>query len=1644
MIESNIIEWLNFGDSIQTLDIYSKSKYIIFFGFFRSLIQSKGLPIYIDIIFMSISFFQLWAISIIHAQSEGDIILEILNYLKTVLSLSEIITNGPSYKLIFHITLSIILIDTLLIIISFIIIKYINISIILFIINCLNLIIYYYLVGSVMEISLTSLLCENHTHKYLQVSCFSNSTHLIIFVLSFIMMLFYIFISFIYSIYCNGIGRIANNLNGSTNRINCNYELFCLITKILIFSSSFLVKTQGDKLVFKIMNESFIIFIFLIMSIYVYKNVYYYNEIINKINFYGWIISVWLSFCVLLKILLNIKSISIIILIGCVFIIISFNKLFQMKLYSLITEINLFEFKDVRIIEIYKNILLNVLNKINDKKYNILICGIIKKFEDYINNNPELNFHYHKLLNDENLGKKIEKTKLQILSIIYTLYSFYLEKLTNKEEISIYFSYFLINNFQNISYAINLCSRYKSKIHKCLYYKYVLTEDIKEFLIFKLNKKSLNSDSIKHIQLSNIILYYLYIDLLKIKIFDSICIQIDYLDLLYNNVVKNKLVENFLKYGENILKYRHEIMFIWENITQLNPFSDQCQKDYMLYLDYIIQDDFLSKEEAKKYKFLKDKKIKEKDNTYHKMFTYDTSSIILVDGYSSIGKILYASPNFPFVFVYNEKDILNLSIDDLLPNVIQLFHKELINEAIKYKNIKNIYKKSKESLLKNKNGGLFRIQLFVKPVPNLSYGLIYFNYLQKINDNKFVIILDKDLKINGFSSFDSSGSPFILNNDFNLDSKIIGYHIGIIIPDILFLLNYENEEFTVIEKDNELKGNFYYVEDLREIKNKLDNVLEKIKCNKSNKNNYQVQGEENKEDISDEFNDIIKEISKKNVKSFNIFYRIKLYSFLEGKYKYYRVYVYHNHLTLKDIDSPNNNINNNKIKEDHNKFGSKISRMKKIERIIPNENKANNEEVKEHKIIDETNINNINNINNEVKSDEMKNKEDSNNNINNLEKKSRLSINSIKIYNTQPNNGFNKTKNDIIKKREISPIKIMKYLYYIFDVIVIILMVYELFLQKQEFFDLSEFLEQNLFFNQTKITVGAFYSISVNFRWLSHSLYMGNVKCPENNWNDYFKLTFLENVDYIESQRNFSLYLRKEFKEILDQKREIELYIYRYEKKEKYDFHFSNYLTFIFNCGIKIIEQFQYFTNISECREIPKELGYNEIYLQNLIDELYNLYYSGINGYTGKEKEKKMSKIISEFPFSLLISGVTLFLVMFFYIYQIMNLHRIEMSFLEKLINFNSQNFEKYTKNLNELKNKLKNDNINNISEDEKIDYDGLDSNKNDTKIEEQNGKKEVKNSEKLKKQKQNKAQIKKKKIQLITKFFKNNNYFMIIKIFLTAFFSLTYYIIMFLIKAKYKNRYIAFESINDSIDTVIKNVLDLFLPIKREVEQYEKKLINCQNLDGFYHMNLSKIEDIKIPNFGNLVLDIIDDKDFKEQTKNNFQLLFNQNLCQNLTQSEKGLAYCNEFWSGILKEGLGQAIIQLGVIISQSIDELNSLNDNNNNRTLMSLINKSSFFQLELFCEYYLRREYKYIESSFRLLRNEKLNAINKVMRYILVIYLIISIFLFLLLFYFIYSYKNVFNSFIYFIGIIPHKYLSEDKSFYREVTRFGSRYYL
>ena len=215
------------------------------------------------------------------------------------------------------------------------------------------------------------------------------------------------------------------------------------------------------------------------------------------------------------------------------------------------------------------------------------LYGIIKNFEEFTNNNPEINYHYQKLLNDKYLNTKFNKNEeLPILSIIFILYTVQLEKLTNKAEIALYMSYFLINEFNNPTYAILLASKVKTESYINLYYKYLLTEDIKDKLICKLNKKT-NKDSIKYIQIGSSILYYLYIDLFKLKIYDAVCNQIDYFDNLRDNNATSKNTDNFLKTGENIFKIRKEIIIIWEKIVKLNPFCDDCHGDFILYLETI-------------------------------------------------------------------------------------------------------------------------------------------------------------------------------------------------------------------------------------------------------------------------------------------------------------------------------------------------------------------------------------------------------------------------------------------------------------------------------------------------------------------------------------------------------------------------------------------------------------------------------------------------------------------------------------------------------------------------------------------------------------------------------------------------------------------------------------------------------------------------------------------------------------------------------------------------------------------------------------------------------------------------------------------------------------------------------------------------
>ena len=207
--------------------------------------------------------------------------------------------------------------------------------------------------------------------------------------------------------------------------------------------------------------------------------------------------------------------------------------------------------------------------------------------------------------------------------------------------------------------------------------------------------------------------------------------------------------------------------------------------------------------------------------------------------------------------------------------------------------------------------------------------------------------------------------------------------------------------------------------------------------------------------------------------------------------------------------------------------------------------------------------------------------------------------------------------------------------------------------------------------------------------------------------------------------------------------------------------------------------------------------------------------------------------------------------------------------------------------------------------------------------------------------------------------------------------------------------------------------------------------------------MNIPKIGQINIPKFGNIIMQIKSNTGFKQETLDKFNSLYSDNLCNELTESDDEKNKCEIFWSGVLSKGLEQSIAQMGVIIGTVLDELSSLNDIKNNRTLLTLLEQSSFIEYMQFCEYYLFKAYNETSNIFTDFRSEKLWGIKKLINLIFLVYIIVTICLFSLLIYFVYSFNYLFSSFVNFIGILPSKYLSEDENFYNEIVKFGDKYF-
>ena len=1642
MIEERIIEWLDLGDSVQKIDLYERPKLMKYFQYHHLLVKHGINSESFDIIFYIIYFLQIINLSAININKKDDIILEVFKYFEKVILPYKYMKESNDLYIIFSILIwafSIIHFILSLLCIIFLYKKSV-LKIFYSFISLLNYILCYYLIGPIVYIALNGTKCIEGNHEYLNKKCYSDGFHLAILILNFLFGLYSLFIVITFSLYNNQIGTLQEINNKTRTRINCDYDMHSSNFKlVIIIVQYFYIKYYDNSEIFKYLYQSFIFIFCALLSVYSLKQVYYYNKKINNIIHFGWCYTSWFTLIMLLKEIFSIEDTTLFILLGWVILTVVLFYYNKYSYYKRITQINLFTEQSLVYIEKFISTLLDLYHS-NKKIEKILLLGVIKKLENYIESNPELNNIYKILMNDPYMRQKYSKlNQTEVLSLIYIIYNYYFEKSDIKNNIILSMCYFLINQLKNPTYAGYLLSKLKVNSHSQLYHKFVLIEDIKEYLMNKLTEKNYGK-TINHIQVGSVILYYQYMDVFKIKIYDGITHQIEYFDILRNNITNGKVAKSFLKIGEEILTLKKEICQIWKQIIDLNPFRNENENDYMLYLKTILQDDVLARNEEKKFNLLKTSKLSEKNNFYYSMFKHDTNSVLLIDGYSNNGKIIYATPNFPQLYNFNWKEIINSQIDEFLPNIVQNFHKDLIDHALKYSNISRVFHKPIDCFLKGKNNLLYNIQLYVKPIPNLTYGLIFIVLATKIKDHEFIITLDNNFKIDGFTEM-NSGSSFTLNNtqgsSYNLSSSFINKHIGIIIPEILLQLRYKDNMF-VINNNIDIKGNLYSIGNSKDLEPKLNILLDIIK-----KKGFLELNEDTDEGSKNlfEFNNFIKSILSKHSKSFSIFFKVTTMKFLEGKYRYHRLYITNDTLSLNEnyVITPTAYLNTSEELERKKELNEKQLIKSKLDGDGDNKKdrrNSNNEPLIEPrksiklKIPKEIEIKKGNieanlNPNEDIKDNQLFH----NKNIN-------------KHQTHFDSGGFNKLKDGIVNKKDSIQITIMKWVSLLYVIVTIVLVVYEYNFTNDSYKSLVQYLKENLYFINSKIISSNIYINSINLKWIKYE-YVDPYTCPEL-CSIFHRDLLLECIENLKNGKDSLSSFDKDFQDIILKRRDIIVKIFNTNDTDTLKLDVKDNLNFIITKGIKLCGNFEKYLNY---------YGNEKINMENLIRQTLGYFTWGVSRYKGEDKLDKVNAKFGNNYLTIILGTILCFILLIIFTYFVFMFNQLEIFFLDKLINFNSTNFEMYLKNLEELKKKLKNYNNeeeeNNLDEMEldmggKSDEDSKQKNsKNDKdkdKLKKFNKTKEIdenKNKFKVKKgSKQNKLQLQRiRKKKVMSYYFYKENILFGVQIFLILICFVSYFVVSFLVFKVYYNNFLEFDKISNDMEELYYESFKTFLGFKSQLADAQTN-IN-------YTMDLSEGKDIKIPNFGNILNELVQNKMYSEKNKNSLNQLYNGDLCNLLFySSSQKYTYCKEFLSSILLKGLEQAIIQMGVLINSVIDELSLVNSYD---TFHELVrgNTTNFKKYELFVEYYLFKAYLKNEDIFNGLRDDQTKYYSNLTLKILIIYLIGYLFLFILLCYFIFRYKYIYTSLFNFCAILSLKIISEDEFFYQKIIELEKKLY-
>ena len=241
------------------------------------------------------------------------------------------------------------------------------------------------------------------------------------------------------------------------------------------------------------------------------------------------------------------------------------------------------------------------------------------------------------------------------------------------------------------------------------------------------------------------------------------------------------------------------------------------------------------------------------------------------------------------------------------------------------------------------------------------------------------------------------------------------------------------------------------------------------------------------------------------------------------------------------------------------------------------------------------------------------------------------------------------------------------------------------------------------------------------------------------------------------------------------------------------------------------------------------------------------------------------------------------------------------------------------------------------------------------------------------------------------------------------------------------------------SIVDVYYKSFNIFITLKKEVEKYEEALIKNEN----YNMSIPYSTDIEPPKLGNLLMEIVGNKNLDQNYVTMMNTLYTGDCCTILFEDDENeKTICQSFWSSILRKGIEQAVVQMSVIISSTLDELHSLDDKTKNITEF-LKKGEAFANYETFIEYYLYLAYQQTIYFFSVLKISQTSYLNKSLMIVVKIYYVIYPVLFFFFIFAIFRYKKAYNSLLNFIGILPSKYITDDENLYKKIICLEQEFY-